>query len=644
MAVTGGAVRRLLPVRRVASHHVAALGNYYSMDRGVWYDGVRVERTVTRQFVCSHLLPGEIENLDRPLAFGDGLTDCTYWEWIQDKAKRLFLILVDLGVPDQIFGLVDDSWEDADLPVPLDHVDRLALTATRDSKFDAKFYTRQFLYLVRKLQKGQHVDYRADELVPLDVVERRFAHNHDMDKVELPDLPGRVFCRRHFSLDQDDFVSQVNSIKSLQNDHMFSYWASYTHRDYGYVLFDPVSEYKLSSFLANNQSSLKNLDKWVRRRMVLDWIHCLIDTLGFIHSRGLFLGGIKPSSIFLTHEHHIFLPDVEGFCPDSTGHHKGNSFDKESYDYAAPEQWFKPTKSASTIRRHNNITTVPESNNSFFISRGHGDSIPPAATAQQQRAIITNTTPQLNAQAADIFALACVILDLLSHGLFNKRRSSSAFAAHRAAKHKSAGRGGAIPDSSFHKNLGQVESWMVGMAKDAAKKATKDSNEDKGTSLYQAVAPLLHVVEKMLAVQPSERPSVVQVQSWIYNIVTEVGGIAEPHCVHQYAPDGFDATVTTAAIPVRHSMLSLSGSSGRLLSTSLEAEDQDDGTTVVDGTSTTSVRSGVFGFVGWTHRRHSSDNSSESQGSSSKSDREGWEMGSGLRAIQNLRLSGKGKT
>lgn len=623
------------------------------MDRGAWYDGARVERTVTRQFVCCHLLPGEIENLDRPLAFGDGLTDCTYWEWIQDRAKRLFLILVDLGVPDQIFGVVDDSWEDADLPVPLDHVDRLALTATRDAKFDAKFYARQFLYLVRKLQKDQYVDYRADELVPLDVVEKRLTHNHDMDKVELPDLPGRVFCRRRFSLDQDDFMSQINSIKSLRNNHMFSYWASYTHRDCGYVLFDPVSEYKLNSFLANNQFALKNLDKWSRRRMVLDWIHCLIDTLGFIHSRGLFLGGIKPSSIFLTHDHHIFLPDVGGLCPDLTGHHhKGNSFDKESYDYAAPEQWFKPTKSASTIRRHNNnnnnnnhnITTVPESNSSFFISRGHGDSIPPAATTQQQREIVTNTTPQLDAKAADIFALACVILDLLSHGLFNKRRSSSAFAAHRAAKHKSAGRGGAIPDSSFHKNLGQVESWMVGMAKDAAKKATKDGNEDKGTSIYQAVAPLLQVVEKMLAVQPSERPSAVQVQSWIYNVVTEVGGIAEPHCVHQYAPDGFDNTGTMAAIPVRQSMLSLSDSSKQLLSTSMEAEDQDDGTTVVDDTSATSVRNGVFGFAGWTHRRHSSDNSSESQGSSSKGDREGWEMGSGLRAIQNLRLSAKGKT
>lgn len=611
------------------------------MDRGtIWYDAARVERTVTRKFVCSHLLPGEIENLEMPLAFGDGLTNCTYWEWIQEKARRLFLILVDLGVPDQIFGVVDDSWEDDDLPIPLDHVDRLALTATRDSKFDSRFYARQFFYLVRTLQKGQHVNYKDDELVPIDVVEKRLTHNHTMDKVELPGLPGRVFSRRQFSLGResesgglsdDDYMAQINLIKTVQNDHMFSYWTSYTHQGYGYILFYPVSEYKLSSFLANNQSSLKSLDKVVRRRMVLDWIHCLIDTLGFVHSGGRSLGGIKPSSIFLTNEHHIFVPGAGGLCPDATDN-KGNSFDKESYDYAAPEQWFKPTKSAPTIRRQNNI---PESN-SFSINRGrnsNGHGGPTSYTTAQQA-----VSPQLNAQATDVFALGCVILDLLSHGLF-KRRSSSAFVAHRAAKHKSAGRGGAIPDSSFHKNLGQVESWMSGIAKDAAKKAMEDGG-DQGR-LYQAVVPLLHVVQKMLAFQPSDRPSAIQVQSWIYSILTEVGGIVEPHCVHQYA-DEYDAAGSTTT--VQHRTLSL-GSSERVL-TYLETksllEDQDDSIAVVEGTSTASKRSSVFGSLSQSHRRQSSGNSLESQGSS-KSDQQRWEMGSGLKAIHNLHISGRAR-
>lgn len=638
----------------MVDHGGSSSSNSRSHHGGPWYDTARVERTVTRKFVCSHLLPGEIENLDLPLAFGDGLTDCTYWDWIQDKAKRLFLILVDLGVPDQIFGVVDDSWEDADLPIPLDHIDRLALTATRDAKFDAKFYARQFFYLVRHLGKDEHLDYRADELVPIHVVEKRLTthHDHAVDKVELPGFPGTILCRRRFALgdqsdclSEEDFMSQIDLLKSLQNDHMFSYWASYTHQGYGYILSTPVSEYKLGSFLSNNQfGSLKNLDKWTRRRMALDWIHCLVDTLGFIHSRGLFLGGIKPSSIFLTHDHHIFFPDAGGglghLCPDVHQHNaKNNSFDKESYDYAAPEQWFKPTKSAPTIRRHNHL---PE-NNSFSISRGghHSDHISPTVTNHPQ-------PPTINPQAADVFSLGCILLDLLSHGLLynhKSKRSSSAFAAHRAAKHKTAGRGGAIPDSSFHKNLGQVESWMAGMAHDAAK---KDKEGADGLRYYRAVAPLLHVVEKMLAVQSSERPSAVQVQSWVYSILTEIAGIAEPHCVHKYNIN--DPTA-------RHSTLSSSADSSssgeRVLTMTafLESEStipDDEEIAVAQGSSGNACKrsSRVFDFVSSrTHRRHPSDQSSSgSRGSDREGGGGGWEMGSGLKAIQNLRISGKKMT
>src|SRR3954466_16280184 len=76
----------------------------------MWWDEKRIEATVTRQFVLSHLLPDEQLRLDLPLGFGGGLTDDTYMDWIHQKAKRIFLILVDLGVPDQIFGVIDDSW------------------------------------------------------------------------------------------------------------------------------------------------------------------------------------------------------------------------------------------------------------------------------------------------------------------------------------------------------------------------------------------------------------------------------------------------------------------------------------------------------------------------------------------------------
>jgi hypothetical protein len=164
----------------------------------MWWDEERIEATVTRQFVCSKLLPAEQERLDEPLGFGDGLTDDTYWEWIELKAKRIFLILVDLGVPDQIFGVLDDSWDDDDLPVPLDQVERLRLTFDKDEKLEKKFFHRQFTYLLRYVQRGENVFYDDEEVVPLELAEKRpvgavtgLIHSN-VDKVYLPGKPDDV--------------------------------------------------------------------------------------------------------------------------------------------------------------------------------------------------------------------------------------------------------------------------------------------------------------------------------------------------------------------------------------------------------------------------------------------------------------------
>lgn len=164
---------------------------------GQWWVDSRIEATVTRSYVASQLLPDEIERLDRPVAFGgEDLTERTYWESIRNDAPRLFLILVDLGVPDQIFGVVDDGWDDAELPIALEDVDRLLLTATRDEKVEKKFYQRQFHYLLKPLQRGNHVAYKDNEVVPLDVVEKPSLpthKSHGNDKVRLPNIPGEVF-------------------------------------------------------------------------------------------------------------------------------------------------------------------------------------------------------------------------------------------------------------------------------------------------------------------------------------------------------------------------------------------------------------------------------------------------------------------
>ncbi|OTA90804.1 hypothetical protein M434DRAFT_397678 [Hypoxylon sp. CO27-5] len=496
----------------------------------MWWDPSRIEATVTRQFVCSQLLPDEIKRLDLPLGFGDGLTDGTYWEWIDKKAKRIFLILSDLGVPDQIFGLIDDSWDDDDLPIPLDQIERLALTPTRDDKFDKRFYARQFHYLLKFVEKGDHVVYDDPEVVPLNVDKRPGLNlNSAVDRVELPNRPGEVFSRRRIPvgpgpgyLTGEEFIYEINKARNIENVHLASFFASYTHQGFAYVLFTLPSDFNLKSLLVTMPSSLKSLAKQDRRRLLMNWIHCLVDSLCYLHNRGLSHGNIKPSTILFNSDNHIFYSDITRLSVEAIANSSDKStFDKESYDYAAPEQWYRPSTSHSNV--HRKSTLIPSSasastssdNSSFSISRGGSESVNPAS-------MLHSPTPALNPQAVDIFSLGCVILELLS---FLMKRQTRNFASHRAAKHKLAGRGGAVLDSSFHKNIGQVETWMAGLAKEASK---------KDDQVFRGVAPMLQVVSRMLSVVPHERPTAQEVEQCTYRILTENCQIAEPHCVHQY--------------------------------------------------------------------------------------------------------------
>ncbi|KAI1769683.1 kinase-like domain-containing protein [Hypoxylon sp. FL1150] len=497
----------------------------------MWWDPSRIEATVTRQFVCSHLLPEEIKRLDLPLGFGDGLTDGTYWEWIDEKAKRIFLILLDLGVPDQIFGLIDDSWDDDDLPIPPDQIERLALTPTRDNKFDRRFYFRQFHYLLKFLEKGVHVLYEDPEIVPIIVDKRPGLNLHSaVDRVELPNRPGDVFSRRRIPIGTGpgmltckDFLTETEKANNVECDHLVSYFGSYYHNGQGYVLFTLPSDYSLKSLLVNTPSSLKTLAKQDRRLLFMNWIHCLVDTLCFLHSRGLSHGNIRPSTVLFNNNNHVFYSDVTRLSAEAIASTADKAaFDKESYDYAAPEQWYRPSTSHSSLHRKSTFVAASSAsastssdNSTFSISRGSSEVGTPAS-------MLHTPTPYLDPRAADVFSLGCVILELIS--LLMKRQTRN-FASHRAAKHKLAGRGGAVLDSSFHKNIGQVESWMAGLAKDASK---------KDDQVFRGVAPMLQVVARMLSVLPHERPTAQEVEQSTYKILTENCLITEPHCVHQY--------------------------------------------------------------------------------------------------------------
>ena len=75
-----------------------------------WWTDERLNEAVDLAYIKSHLRSEEQALLTRAPSFGVGLTDDTYLEWILTRARRFFLILVDIGVPDQVFGTIDDSY------------------------------------------------------------------------------------------------------------------------------------------------------------------------------------------------------------------------------------------------------------------------------------------------------------------------------------------------------------------------------------------------------------------------------------------------------------------------------------------------------------------------------------------------------
>ncbi|RAL67954.1 hypothetical protein DID88_008678 [Monilinia fructigena] len=451
----------------------------------MWWDEERIQATVTRQFVSSKLRPDEQERLNEPLGFGDGLTDDTYMEWIEEKAKRIFLILVDLGVPDQIFGVIDDSWGDDDLPIPMDQVERLQLTYDRNEKLEKKFFQRQFNYLLRYIAKGDHIYYDDVEVVPLEPVEKRPAGTvtsllpNSVDKVYLPGRPDTVFLRRRMLLGaspermlREEFLSGIEAMKGVEHVHLTSLWASYIHQDKGYLLLTPANFNSLKSFLTITPQSFKILAKQDRRILLLNWLHCLAGALSFLHKTGLSHRNIKPSNVMLDLDNHIFLGDSDVF-PEHIPPLEKSRFDKENYDYSAPEQNHCPTPSTYSLPNNRSV-----SSRSPVSSRSAG--VP-------------------NESMFQVVSMS------------SSNDSSSIRTASTGSQSESSG----LAQTSRHS---KISSWMNTLLKDATKK------EDK---LFRGVSQLIALSQRMLSPDPNERPTATQVQDRTYAILTDNCGLKD---------------------------------------------------------------------------------------------------------------------
>ncbi|KIX99913.1 uncharacterized protein Z520_04550 [Fonsecaea multimorphosa CBS 102226] len=318
----------------------------------LWTDE-RVDETVTSAYVHSHLRADEQEYLQRPLYFGGDLTDDTYLDWILTRAKRFFLILVATGVPDQIFGIIDDSYDDEDLPIIEQAVPDLRLSFQPDRSLDRRFYKNQFRFLTRVVGEGEHIRYADEEtvpVVPLSLKSVVLSLGHEgTDRVRLPSDNQRIFVRRRIVLEapltEEDILNEIAASRRLCHQHIVSVFGSYLHQGAFNVISAPAAEWTLKTFLTDTPKSFGALPKPERRRILINWPHCLANALAWLHENGECHGGIRPSNIQVDDSFCISLGLLDG---DGLLRHKSRHDDIEAYQYGPPERWKRAVTVQST--------------------------------------------------------------------------------------------------------------------------------------------------------------------------------------------------------------------------------------------------------------------------------------------------------
>lgn len=508
-----------------------------------WWDEQKIQEIATPRFIRQALHSrSSKKRLDEQLQFGEGLTESTYLDWILEHTRKFFLILAELNCAEMIFEIIDGSWDDEDLPLSLQTVERLGLGSAGVEK---KFAKKQYAYLVRELVPGETMEYSEEEVVPVEVISRKIPTTAGgttksglVEKVYFPRQREVCYSRRRVLLspegDEDSgvggntmspatFLAEISRLGLIDHAHIVSIYASYMHDGYGYLILSPCIDLTLKSFLHSAPPAWKSQPKDKRRRIIFNWLHCLADALAYLHEKGIYHGGIKPSSLIIdATTYKIFFADTgDSKRLDSppvnttslspfTSRQFNASADVEGYEYGAPEHWQRvltvhgsssPStntvfsgrsyRKASTQSTNSNSSEETPSPSSTNISVGHWSSATPA-----------------HPTTSDMFSLGCIYLDILS---FKQKRKTTAFISHRSVKNRRPRESGP-PDASFHANLGQVNSWIGGLLKETKKKPD------------EALVEALSITRRMLSRDPAARPGARRVADECYTVV---GGVCE---------------------------------------------------------------------------------------------------------------------
>lgn len=477
-----------------------------------WWTTERIEATVNQEYLERELgSKRHVDTLHSVLAFGDGLTDDTYLDWILEKSPRVFLILNQIGVPEKVFEATDRSLADDDLPLTQDSLWELNLFGGKSETLDKKFYREQFNFLIHELEPGGHVDYSTWEVVPVEATAKRpgIAAHPSSDRVK---VQNQVYTRKKVAtlgdngIDEVHFLMQLKALTTIHHPHLISVWATYSQDDFNYILLTPPTEMTLKNFLDEPPKAFKALEKYERRNVFLTWTHCLTSALAYLHDGGFSHQTLRPSAITIDHKNTIYIGDYSAIKALDVAD-TSQPYSSELYDYSPPENWVrKPclheTAALKTIlpgggrtaRRIPKPTDVdpkkklalPPPSPAPTTCRGSKSASSGSSGATRPRnAVITTFAPlqrapsssgassthNKRAYSSDVFSLTTIHLTLISMILQHTPKS---FASFRCRLNRQAGRGNAPPDSSFHKNLPQVTKWIDMLAKEAGQREKKD--------------------------------------------------------------------------------------------------------------------------------------------------------------------------
>ena len=516
----------------------------------VWWTDERINEKVTTDFITSRLRPDEREWLNRPIGFGD-LTDDTYMDWILERARRLFLVLAEVGMASKIFRVVENSWDDDDLPLQKPDIEKLDLSTKKNDPLSARLFQTQFTFLLRVLREGIHIDYAPNEVIPLEYIMSLppAVSLQQWSRVHLPSKQNEVYVRRKFPLGDaenpeafmEDFLMDIESSKMVEHEHIAPVWASYTAKNTGYIITNFVGQHTLKTFIDHrNPLQYQKLAKPQRRYLLLNWLHCLADAVTILHQQGFCHSSIRPSNILIDEQNKIAFSDIGSLVtfqkdkrPDVT----------EIYNYTAPELQAASNPVSTSAPNSPQSPQMPNGRQLSIASKSSSSSDGSdrsGATSRQKLTKAARSTgdfsgfnfgfnrakrrgrvrPRVDAtEKADVFSLGCIFLDILT---FMLKKKANDFVKHRSTKQKIKMDGkNSRTDSSFHANLEKVESW-IRLIDEAAFAHDDDA--------FRTVPHILNLVRSMLSRAPHSRPTARGVRDRLFGILTTCAAIPNIHC------------------------------------------------------------------------------------------------------------------